>query len=56
MKNQVWEIQDWAGNVMRYKNRKNKFKSFEDAEDFLSRFLGDSYDSDRGEYEIVRIK
>lgn len=46
----TWVIQDWTGAV---KFAGREFKSFEDAEEFLSRKLGDDYDTDRQEFEIV---
>lgn len=45
-------IQDWAGNTMSW----GKFKSFEDAEDFLCEKLDDDYETDRGEYYITEVK
>lgn len=50
MKNskQFFIIIDWAGNIMNFGN----FKSFEDAEEYLCIKLGDSYETDRGEYHI----
>lgn len=48
---QHWVILDWASNdVFRGKT----FKNFDDAEEFLSEFLGDTYETDRQEFEIVR--
>lgn len=47
----LWIIEDWAGNV---KFGGKTFKSFEDAEEYLSIFLGDKYETDREEYEIVQ--
>ena len=44
-----FSIQDWAGNSMNY----GTFTTFEDAEAYLSARLGDDYDTDRQEYEIV---
>lgn len=46
-----WSIQDWAGNDLTYFH--GKFKSFDDAEERLSEFLGDEYETDRQEYYIV---
>lgn len=46
----VWKIEDWAGNEM-FKGK--TFQSFEDAEEFLSIQLGDTYETDRQEFEIV---
>lgn len=48
-----WHIVDWTGAV---KFSGKKFSSFEDAEEFLSIQLGDSYETDRGEFEIIPIK
>ena len=48
-------IQDWAGNDIRLPNtKKTSFKTFEDSEYYLSIFLGDNYESDRGEYYIIK--
>lgn len=46
-------IKDWAGNVPTF-NLKHvpTFISFDDAEDFLTDYLGDNYETDRGEYYI----
>jgi len=48
-----YEIRDWANNLMKYKDRANIFDSFDEAEDFLSDYLGDNYETDRQEYYIV---
>jgi hypothetical protein len=45
----VYEIRDWADNVMNF----GEFDTFDDAEAYLSDKLGDSYYNDRQEYEIV---
>lgn len=45
-----WIIQDWAGNLMDF----GAFKSFDDAEEFLSEKLGDDYETDRQEYYILK--
>jgi hypothetical protein len=45
-----WVIKDWAGNLMDF----GRFKTFDDAEEFLSEKLGDGYETDRGEYEIQK--
>lgn len=45
-----WIIHDWAGNVM---FNGQKFNSFDDAEEFLSEKLDNTYETDRQEYEIV---
>jgi uncharacterized protein (UPF0128 family) len=42
-------ILDWAGNEC-FGGR--EFKSFDAAESFLSKKLGDDYETDRQEYEI----
>lgn len=44
-----WVIKDWAGNLMSW----GRFESFEDAEDFLCIRLGDAYETDRCEYDIL---
>lgn len=46
----IWFIIDWAGNVLFEGKR---FASFEDGEEFLCEFLGDNYDTDRGEYYVT---
>jgi hypothetical protein len=43
-------IQDWAGNLM---FNGKKFKSFDDAESYLSEFLNDDYETDREAYYIL---
>lgn len=48
MKNTI--IIDWAGNIC---FKEKAFSDFDDAEEFLSEYLNDNYESDRGEYEIV---
>lgn len=50
---QIWIIEDWAGNRMRFNGEQSEFDSFEDAEDVLVMVLGDDYESDRGEYYVV---
>ena len=45
-------IIDWAGNDLTYFH--GKFKTWDDAEEALSIFLGDKYETDRSEYYIVR--
>lgn len=45
-------IEDWAGNIC-FKGQ--EFNTFDDAEDFLSEKLGDEYETDRQEYEIVEL-
>ena len=59
-----WVIRDWAGNYPFEKYNRSqaamalfnvptkRFESFDDAEEFLSIFLGDSYEENRQEYEI----
>jgi hypothetical protein len=66
-----WVIRDWAGNYPFEKNPHQSavdlgggpvktFKSFDDAEEFLSNYLSKKYDTDdgyeeaRGEYEIMK--
>lgn len=44
-------IQDWAGNDLTYYH--GKFMTFDDAEERLELFLGDDYETDRGEYYII---
>lgn len=46
-------IVDWANNVC-FKGI--KFKSFDDAEEFLSEKLSENYSTDRQEYYIVMSK
>ena len=46
----MYIIQDWTGKIMF--NHKS-FKSFDDAEYYLSIKLGDSYETDRQEYYIT---
>lgn len=48
----MWIIKDWAGNFM---FNSKEFKSFEDAEYYLSVKLGDNYDTDRQEYRIIEV-
>ena len=43
-------IKDWADNIM---FNSESFNSFDDAESFLSEFLGDDYETDRQEYFII---
>lgn len=47
-------IQDWTGKRMQLKGQEEVFDSFESAEDHLSEFLGDRYETERGEYYIVQ--
>jgi hypothetical protein len=51
----MYQIQDWTGRIMQYSDSNNEFETFDDAEGFLSEFLGDNYDTDRQEYEIVEV-
>lgn len=60
-----FKIIDWAGNEIKLSNsvypqgvttKTTVWASFEDAEQSLSEWLGDSYESDRGEYYIVEIE
>ena len=46
----MWIIQDWTGKVCFFGET---FKSFDDAEEFLSEKLDDNYEEERGEYYIV---
>ncbi len=46
----MYKIIDWAGNE---KFNGRKWTAFEDAEDFLIDYLGDTYDEDRQEFDIV---
>lgn len=63
-KKEIWAIQDWAGNWPFGTSQKYLFKSFDDAEEFLSQYIykqyGDLDDKEwsdiRGEYEIVLLK
>ena len=48
----MYKIFDWAGNEL-WKH--GTFKSFDDAEEYLSEFLRDEYETDRGEYYIEEI-
>lgn len=45
----VFIIRDWAGNLM---FSGQSWNSWDDAEAFLTEFLGDAYETDRGEYYI----
>jgi hypothetical protein len=47
-----FKIIDWAGNDL---TAHGTFTDWEDAEEYLSTFLGEAYDSDRGEYYIVEV-
>lgn len=49
---EIWVIKDWAGNPIHLPNKPTEFASWDDAEEALSEFLGDSYETDRGEYYI----
>lgn len=49
MKKTEWIIEDWAGNKV---FPEKIFKNFDDAEEFLSVFLGDDYEECRQEYYI----
>ena len=46
-----WLIVDWTNKIM---FDSISFKSFDDAEAWLSEVLSDDYDTDREEYYIVR--
>lgn len=43
-------IKDWAGNICFFGK---SFHDFDDAEEFLTKKLGNDYDTDRGEYYII---
>lgn len=45
----MFMIYDWSGNIP-FPNF--YFDDFDTAEEFLSLYLGDNYDTDRGEYVI----
>jgi hypothetical protein len=57
-------IQDWIGNVLNFKGEfvptlfavDMEFKTFEDAEEYLVKLLGDSYEDDRQEYYIIECE
>lgn len=52
-------IKDWAGNFCFCSSdrvKKSAFKTFEEAEEFLSEALGDNYDTDRQEYYIEEVQ
>lgn len=52
----MYNIIDWAGNDC-FDGK--TFKTFDDAEEFLSEFFDDEgldYDEERGEYEITEIE
>lgn len=66
-KKEKWVIRDWAGNYPFEKNPSQgavklsgspsvTFKSFDDAEEFLSQHLGDAYEAERGEYDIELVE
>lgn len=42
-------IHDWGGNLMDF----GSFKTLVDAEIYLQQRLGDNYETDRQEYEII---
>jgi hypothetical protein len=48
-----WHIKDWAGNICFLGQR---FKDFDDAEEFLSIKLDDTYETDRQEYYLEEFK
>lgn len=50
---EMWHIVSWTGAV---KFNGKKFPSFEDAEEFLTIQLGDTYETDREEFEIIPFK
>lgn len=43
-------IVDWINNIC---FNGKEFKTFDDGEEFLCEFLGDNYETDRGEYYII---
>lgn len=45
-----WIIIDWTGRLMNF----GRFKSFDDAEEFLCEKLNDDYETDRQEYFIEK--
>lgn len=45
----MYFIQDWAGNIMNF----GRFYSWNQAEEFLAKRLGDAYETDRGEYTVM---
>jgi hypothetical protein len=53
---QQYIIQDWAGNLIKFKNRPYIFETFDDAEEILSEELDSHYETDRGEYYIIEIE
>ncbi len=46
-------IKDWAGNLIKFKDRQYLYESFDDAEEVLCEELDDAYETDRQEYYIV---
>jgi hypothetical protein len=48
----MYIIKDWADNRP---FGEQQFSSFEEAEEYLSEYLGDSYDTDRQEYYITEV-
>jgi hypothetical protein len=53
-------IKDWADNEI-FGTRNNckvelRFKTFDDAEEYLSGILEDNYETDRQEYYIVEVQ
>lgn len=52
-------IVDWAGNRITLivdGNKKDTWETFDDAEYDLNVFLGDAYETDRGEYYINEVR
>ena len=54
-----WVIKDWAGNYpfnwwgkLPFNGPDHLFQTFDDAEEFLSEFLGDTYETDQQDYYI----
>lgn len=48
-----WHIQDWMGNIC---FGGIEFSTFDDGEYWLTEKLGDTYETDRGEYYIEPIE
>ena len=49
-------IKDWAGNLIKFKNRPYIYNSFDGAEEVLSEELDQNYETDRQEYQIEQIE
>ena len=50
----MFEIRDWANNLCFMSDRMG-LQSFDEAEETLSILLGNNYDEERQEYEIVEV-